>query len=60
MVLMILFLLASNLPCPNEAGGTFFVSVNQISRQILYLSECECDQIMDLGQIFTTKYLKWS
>jgi len=55
------FISITNLSCPNQAGGfsfTFFVSVNQISGQILYLSECECDQVVDLGQTFTTNIFK--
>jgi len=56
------FISMTNLSCLNQAGGnfsfTFFIPVNQISGEILYLSECECDQVVDLGQTFTT-YLKW-
>jgi len=56
------FISITNLSCPNQAGGnfsfTFFVSVNQISGQILYLSECECDQVVDFGQTFTTNIFK--
>jgi len=55
------FISITNLPCPNKAGDfsfKFFVSVNQISGQILYLSECECDQVVDLGQIFTKNIFK--
>jgi len=54
------FISITNLSCPNQAGGfsfTFFVSVNQISG-ILYLSECESNQVVDLGQMFTTNIFK--
>jgi len=55
------FISITNLSCPNQVGDlsfTFFVSVNQILGQILYLSECECDQVVDLGQTFTTNIFK--
>jgi len=56
------FISITNLSCPNQAGSnfsfTFFVSVNQISGQIFYLSECECDQVVDLEQTFNTNIFK--
>jgi len=56
------FISITNLSCPNQAGGnfsfTFFVSVNQILGQILYLSQCESDQVVDLGQTFTMNIFK--
>jgi len=56
------FISITNLSCPNQAGSnfsfTFFVSVYQISGQILYLSESESNQVVDLGQTFNTNIFK--
>jgi hypothetical protein len=55
------FLTISNLPNNNQSSGSFtfsfFINVNQNSRQILFLSSSEKDQSIQMGNTITTNHL---
>jgi len=55
------FLTILNLPNSNQSNGSFtfsfFINVNQTSRQILFLSSSEKDQSIQMGNTITTNHL---
>jgi len=55
------FLTILNLPNSNQSSRSFtfpfFINVNQTSRQILFLSSSEKDQIIQMGNTITMNHL---